>query len=92
MKHVGLHVYRFKGNPDEKRFAEAWEAINQGSHGTLNCLLGDGQHPVKASDREAVVAATVVQWLGSPVGKVWLENLGYKKGPRKSMGGEKRPA
>ena len=82
MKNFGLHVHRFRDNPEEKRFAEAWEEVNV--HGQMiNHLLDrrtvyQGSPPV-ASDIERTTAATVIQWLGSPVGQHWLRELGYER-------------
>jgi hypothetical protein len=80
----GLHDYRFKQNPLEKKFAMAWEKQNVSAFtdkpdgkGTLDYLLAkDCNLPageVTARDRE--VAATVIQWLGSPVGQSFLEDI-----------------
>ena len=74
----GLHPYRFKDNPEERRFAEAW-AKHCGDGKTLAYLL----FPVAPTEREEQVAATVIQWLGSPVGQGFLRDMGYeKKGQR----------
>lgn len=83
IKHRGLHTHRFKDNPEEKRFAEAWEKMNKEGH-TLAYLLdpqnGVGRlRPLEISQGEATAAATVIQWLGSPVGQIWLSDLGYVK-------------
>ena len=80
----GLHAYRFKQNPEELRFALAWLKENSRENGTplLAYLLNDGanQHrPEDPSERDQVTAATVIQWLGSPVGQGWLRDLGYEK-------------
>jgi hypothetical protein len=77
----GLHTYRFKENPEEKRFAEAWDKQNeQGSNLAYLLTVGDQSgRPPEPSDRDHVVAATVVQWLGSPVGQSFLRDLGYEK-------------
>lgn len=83
-KHEGLSTHRFEGNPEERRFAEAWQRYNDQGN-TLDWLL-DPKHsartgyPPHAEDRERVVAATVVQWLGSPVGRGFLRDLGYVRG------------
>jgi len=84
MYNRGLHEYRLANNPEERRFARAWNSINQSSTTvcpieTLTYLLGDGQQRADVSDRDRVVAATVIQWLGSSVGQSWLEELGYKR-------------
>jgi len=74
----GLHEYRFKENPEEKRFAETWSKED-----ILKYILlpgGVDQHfPVEPSERDKVVAATVIQWLGTPVGQCFLAELGYRK-------------
>lgn len=70
----GLHTYRFRDNPEEKRFAAAWTKNN-----VLPWLLGPGDRKVDPSKRDEEVAATVVQWLGSPVGQAFLNDLGYVK-------------
>jgi hypothetical protein len=80
----GLHQYRFEANPEEKRFALAWDTHNRDG-GTLAYLLdtnqGQGLRPPEPSERDQVVAATVIQWLGSPVGQFFLTQLGYAKLP-----------
>lgn len=75
MKHQGLHAYRLSpkaGNPKEVRFALKWKEWNDLGH-TLEYLLGDGQKKQPATDREIEVAATVIQWLGSPVVQGFLK-------------------
>jgi hypothetical protein len=77
MKNKGLHQYRFKDNPMEEIFAQAWEKQNLSIHGkpdgrgTLDYLLAkDSNSPNgEVTDRDREVAATVIQWLGSPVGQ-----------------------
>lgn len=77
-KHKGKSLHRLKDNPEEKRFARAWEEMCDRSH--LEYLLGDGKDPAQdVTERDALVAATVIQWLGSPVGRGFLEELGYTK-------------
>jgi hypothetical protein len=73
----GLHAYRLKDSfhATEREFAEAWE--RQGN--TLAYLLGNGRDPLAPSERDAIVAATVIQWLGSNVGQAFLSDLGFKR-------------
>lgn len=78
-KHEGMHTYRFDDNPQERKFAAAWKLENKNGH-VLSWLLGYGDRRVDVTDRDALVAATVIQWLGSSVGQAFLEELGYKKG------------
>lgn len=82
MKHKGLHTHRFDGNPKEKRFAEAWDKYNEQGKildHILDTRLVRQGHPPYVSERDEVVAATVIQWLGSPVGQNFLKDLGYKR-------------
>jgi hypothetical protein len=75
---IGLHAYRCPDNPEEQRFAEAWARCNH-----LPWLLDERTlqtgRPVDPSERDEKVAATVIQWLGSPVGQAFLADLGYKR-------------
>lgn len=74
----GYQTHRFKNNPEERRFAVAWHHQQAGK--TLAYLLGNGVQPSDmVSARDNDVAATVIQWLGSPVGRAFLEELGYTK-------------
>jgi hypothetical protein len=84
MKNKGMHRYRFKDNPLERAFAKEWDDFNKSyvsgnldGRGVLDYLLAEDpnnpQGEVTARDR--VVAATVIQWLGSPCGQAFLERL-----------------
>lgn len=84
MDHVGLNAHRLNDNPEERRFAEAWRGMQAGR--LLDWLLtGIDQrgYPDCASTRDEQVAATVVQWLGSPVGQGFLRDLGYERAEEK---------
>lgn len=73
-KHTGLHTYRFKDNPLERKFHDAWKRKQENGH-ILEYLMGDGSRRAAVTERDEIVAATVVQWLGSPVGKHFLETV-----------------
>lgn len=83
MRNEGLHQYRFKQNPLEEQFALAWEKRNLNQHGredgrgTLDYLLADDPNEPwgEATERDRIVAATVIQWLGSPVGQGFVEDV-----------------
>jgi len=84
MINKGRSQHRFKNNPIEKIFAEVWDKQNNSirkGRGTLDYLLADkGNDPngeVTKRDRE--VAATVIQWLGSPVGQWFLSEVEEEK-------------
>lgn len=81
---VSLNVHRFKENPQEKAFATAWEDMDcfrRDGCGTLQYMMCppryDHRYPPVISDRDRLVAATVIQWLGSPVGLCFLRDLGF---------------
>ena len=89
MKRTGLYGYRFDDNPEERRFAEAWDqcfgvwsAMGNHVHVLDSLMSPEGYpeaRPKQATKRDHLVAATVVQWLGSPVGQCFLRDLGYNK-------------
>ena len=84
IKNVGLHAHRLeiaRENPEEVRFAKAWNERNNEPRGMLAYLLDPSNrgYDIHTTDRDRVVAATVIQWLGSMVGRWFLEDLGYKK-------------
>lgn len=78
----GLSEHRFKENPDEKKFAEAWKKLQENGKYLAHLLDAREVHqgtPPLPADRDFVVAATVIQWLGSPVGKLFLAEVGFVK-------------
>jgi hypothetical protein len=91
MKNKGKNQYRFKNNPLEEIFANVWERLNTDFNGrldgkgTLDYLLAntvnDPRGEVTCSDRRT--AATVIQWLGSPVGQGFLREVFEKAGEKK---------
>ena len=78
MRNEGKSINRFKDNPLEQKFAEAWDEINRnGHHGTLEYLLAEDPNWPKdeVSPRDRMVAATIIQWLGSPAGQYFLQQV-----------------
>lgn len=87
MKNQGLQVHRLKperDNPEEVLFAKAWEHQNKYGHVLAHLLNTDdsGSRPPDPPARDVAATATVIQWLGSPVGQSFLRDIGYKKGTR----------
>lgn len=78
IKHEGLHKHRIKLvlNRQEKQFAILWKCWCE-ERRQLGHLLGDGMTPAKFTQRDAEVAATCIQWLGTPIGEDFLRQLGY---------------
>lgn len=75
----GLSSYRCKDNAMEQAFAEAWQEFNSGHPEQrprhFEYLLdptNQGRPDPPLSTRDWLVAATVIQWLGSPVGLFFL--------------------
>jgi hypothetical protein len=77
MIHEGKSLHRLSSNPLEKAYHDAWlEHNDQPYGGTLAYLLGDGNRPsCDFTERDAEVAATIIQWLGSPVGQRFVEGV-----------------
>lgn len=77
----GAHAYRLSSNPKEKLFADAWQKQNGsprfGRFTMLEQLLssGGGKTPAEVSKRDEMIAATIIQWLGSPVGSCFLRDV-----------------
>lgn len=76
-RHRGARQHRRVDNPLEDKLAQMWEQENERAQ-ILQYILGDGNRRAPVSDRDCLVAATAVQWLGSPVGKACLEHVGLK--------------
>ena len=82
-----MSPYRYKDNPLERKFATEWQRINDtGTPGrtktTLDYLMDQknrGEPNPPLSDRDWLVANTVIQWLGSPVGQCFMADV--LKGP-----------
>lgn len=76
-RHRGRATYRLQDNPKEKAFADHWKKLNDTYKGTLEYLLAEDNNCPwgEMTDRDAEVAATVIQWLGSPVGQNFLRDV-----------------
>lgn len=88
VRHRGLHPYRYKDNPTEKAFALAWQQQESLGGGNLAYMLGDGHRLAVVKDRERLVANTIIQWLGSPVGRGFLESVGFRQVSDREAGDE----
>lgn len=91
LEHVGYEAQRivFESSPMdrlERVLAFRWMERNQEEWCILDRLVcNPPENPVGATQRDAEVAATVIQWLGTAVGysflKVCLEEAGFKIEP-----------
>ncbi len=71
----GVSPHRFDSNPLELAYALAWQRKNNGSTSTLAYMLNGQDCPAEPTARENEIAATVVQWLGSPVGSAFVRDV-----------------
>ena len=89
-EHVGLFSERIEYNPKEEAFHKEWlkeneikSHVNYG-HGLLQDLFFDRERNcvLEINTRDREVVATVIQWLGSNIGMMFLGNVlktvGYK--------------
>jgi len=87
IKHKGIHQNRLNLNRNqlERDFAKAWEemnAVNSEGYSALDHLLSENNNnPTMSSQRDASVAATVIQWLGSGVGQGFIADVMKKSRP-----------
>jgi hypothetical protein len=73
-KHVGMHAARTKNNPLEALISTYW-SDKQRSGYLLSYLLGHDNKQGFVSQRDATVAATLIQWLASDVGQSFLSDF-----------------
>jgi hypothetical protein len=75
-KFLGMHAHRYRQNPLERAFAASWQDTNDSQHRTTLDYLMDstnrGEPVPSLTARDWLVASTVLQWLGSPVGQTFL--------------------
>lgn len=78
-EHVTFHEARLQHSPSERIYLEHWRALNKRSPGVNHgftyiehILCPAGLWPGPVSRRDAAVAASVVQWLGTNCGMAFL--------------------
>lgn len=82
MSNDGINTGRLGREPTEKLFHDLWKEHNKDQR-ALRFLLDrthDNRGDYRPTGTEQEVAATVIQWLGSPVGQGFLESAGFTKG------------
>jgi len=81
MQHKGLRQFRFAQNPLEALFAAEWQKLNETGRVLEYILTPEINNPDVAnlSERDMSVAATVVQWLGTPVGQGLIRKVQEKE-------------
>lgn len=83
MENSGLNQHRFSQNPLEEKFAKIWDNLNTDQFGKIDgsgilewILTKNPPEPLKSvTERDRKVAATIIQWLGSPVGQGFLSKV-----------------
>lgn len=76
-KWTGKWPGRLERETRERAFAMEWQRQNEMSR-TLEYLLSDDRNhadPGAISDRDLIVANTIIQWLGSSVGQSFLVDV-----------------
>jgi len=76
-KFQGMHSHRYKDHPDEQRFASQWAKLCRDGH--LEDQLSQTTWPWPVTKEARIVSNTVIQWLGSPVGQIFLRECGFVK-------------
>ena len=72
--------YRWKDNPLERLFYKAWTKEPLQPR-LLECIMTNDEYGRRqpVSDRDQFVAASVIQWLGTPVGQDFLKDCGFER-------------
>lgn len=82
LRHEGVHAQRVRSdhNKLEAVLARRWReqqarvrGLNRGLGVLENLMTPVGQDPEPITQRDAAVAATVVQWMGSPIGQAFMD-------------------
>jgi len=71
----GLHSYRLDhkhNHPREQAFASAWADINQAIEEYVSIEPLTNTLIPNATERDKIIAATIIQWLGSNVGMEFI--------------------
>ena len=78
MENVGLNIHRLADNPLELAYAREWDRLNI-NYDILAWIIGEGNTKGNPSERDYQIAATVIQWLGSPIGRNFVEDVLTKR-------------
>ena len=65
MRHTANNTHRLQANPKEQVFSNAWKVFNNLDENALSNLSGISINDV--TQEHATLAASIIQWLGSPV-------------------------
>lgn len=70
-----MYTYRQQSNLKEKVYADRWEKVAEEYLGSLLYGPNRSNEPDHLVQRDAIVAATLIQWLGSPIGEGFLKEV-----------------
>lgn len=81
IKYIGLRPERTRYDVREEVFARIWRKYNKRDPGVnFNCtylelILSTDEHTARTSltQRDATVATTIIQWLGTNIGQCFLK-------------------
>jgi hypothetical protein len=80
--HRGMHFERTRKEPLERAFALAWQELQESNTvSILEYLLAKNNNRPLAgeiSERDQLVANTIIQWLGTNVGQCFLSGVHRK--------------
>lgn len=86
MNFLGANTNRFLQNPIEEIFSnlwkdenERWLKIRRGSILQYAISKDGGKTLPNVNERDEMIAATIIQWLGSPVGQSVLSNMFFER-------------
>lgn len=81
----GLNTHRLIREDDyyetEVKLSDTFNEMNEQYRDIIpNLLYGTDVQNLSVTDHEKTIIATVIQWLGTPVGKGFLESCGFTRG------------
>lgn len=73
---TGCNYRRWKDNPLEQKYVEEWVKINKAGNVLGYIVSSKNENDTYTlSKRDLEVAVKVIQWLGTPVGRSFVENV-----------------
>jgi len=82
-KSIGIYKYRLKNDLSEierilvKKWHEMNNEDNLATRTTIDCLFTIHSKNEFPTDRDKIVAETIIQWLGTNVGCCFLQECGF---------------
>ncbi len=70
--HKSVNMHRLADNPLEAKLLQRWRKMQGQSHTLEYIMSGPLNERAHLTERDMEVAATVIQWLGSPAGQYFV--------------------